>query len=149
MYKHGWFGTSLYYAWAAMKRRCLNPNHRFYCRYGGRGITVCVEWMEFVPFKEWALSNGYETGKTLDRTDNDGNYCPQNCRWTTQKVQMNNTSCNRILEYGGIAKNLTQWSVDIGIDRRTLRARIFKQGWSLERALTEPLHSKYGKRKIG
>lgn len=145
-YKHGWFGTPLYNAWAAMKRRCNNPNHEFYRLYGGRGVKVCVEWNEFEPFLDWALKNGYKEGLTLDRTDNDGGYFPENCRWVSCAVQANNRGNNRMIEYNGVVKNLSEWAVFLGIDRRTLRARIFALKWPLDRAFTEPVGFVNGRR---
>lgn len=81
----------LYNIWRCMHKRCENPKHAHYPRYGGRGIFVCDEWHSFVKFGAWAISNGYEEHLTLDRIDNDGNYEPSNCRWVTQAEQMNNT----------------------------------------------------------
>ena len=90
---HGLIKTRLYYIWSEIKRRTLNPKHKHYVNYGGRGITICEEWKnDFMPFYNWAIPNGYEENKSLsiDRIDNDGNYCPENCRWTTQTIQNRN-----------------------------------------------------------
>ena len=74
-----------------MKGRVLNPKHKFFHDYGGRGITICEEWKnDFVSFHDWAMSNGYSDELSIDRIDNDGNYCPENCRWTTQTIQNRN-----------------------------------------------------------
>lgn len=90
---HGQSNTRLYYIWRAMKERCFNKNSRVYNRYGGRGITVCDEWANsFEAFYKWSINNGYSQKLTLDRIDNDGIYEPDNCRWTTMKVQNQNKS---------------------------------------------------------
>jgi hypothetical protein len=71
----------VYVAWQNMKARCLNPNHEKYHRYGGRGITICNDWMTCAAFAAWAFANGWQRGLTLDRHDNDGGYNPSNCQW--------------------------------------------------------------------
>lgn len=89
-YKHGGKGTRLYNTWAQMKGRCLNFNIIQYKDYGGRGITVCDEWLKFNPFRDWSLSNGYADNLEIDRKENDGNYEPSNCRWVTRKENLKN-----------------------------------------------------------
>lgn len=81
----------LYHRWRGMKRRCYNKNFSQYKDYGGRGITMCEEWLySFRNFYDWAMSHGFSEELEIDRIDNDGNYEPNNCRWVTHKVNANN-----------------------------------------------------------
>ncbi len=90
---HAGTGTPLYKVWRGMHRRCFNEHDRYYKDYGGRGITICLEWRDFAVFRKWAQDNGYARGLLIDRENNDGNYGPGNCRFVTPQESV----CNRRL----------------------------------------------------
>lgn len=132
-------GHRLFNIYDLMISRCYDPKNKSYPYYGGRGIRVCEEWRENKnAFFEWAVRNGYSDDLSIDRIDNNGNYCPENCRWATQIEQANNKSSNRFLTLNGETHTVCEWSRIIGIDNRALRTRIDVLGWSVEKALTEP-----------
>jgi hypothetical protein len=107
-------------------RRCKNIEHKAYKDYGGRGITVCNEWIENLDgFCDWALLSGYEENLTLNRIDNNGNYTPENCQWVTTKIQNRNKRNNVILTYNGITQTQADWAEELNISTPALRYRIY------------------------
>lgn len=139
---HGGYKTRLYAEWTGMKGRCHNKKNKRYPDYGGRGIEVCPEWRDsFEAFRDWALANGYRDDLTIERKDVNGNYCPENCCWATQKEQQNNRRNNHYITHQGKTQTIKQWAEETGISDMTIYARINKLGWSTERALTEPTNN--------
>ena len=103
---HGLQNTRIYNIWAKIKDRTLNIKNRQFPDYGGRGITICDEWKnDFLSFCNWAMSNGYSEELSIDRINNDGNYCPENCRWATSIIQNRNKriSTNNTSGYKGVS----------------------------------------------
>lgn len=145
---HGMSQTRIYREWAGMIQRCTNPNGVSWEHYGGRGISVCDEWMEsFESFRDWSYENGYADDLSIDRKDNNGNYCPENCRWGDIIVQANNRSNNRRETCWGEAKTVAEWSRDprCQVSHEILQDRLQTLGWPIETALTTPkLFSKTG-----
>ena len=135
--KHGLHKSRLYKIWRGMRERCYNTNTKNFMRYGGRGISICEEWLEFDAFKDWALSHGYTDKLTIDRIDNEKGYSPDNCRWATLKEQENNKYSNRIIEFNGEKHTISEWSDITGICYSTLHGRL--ERYNIEKALTAPV----------
>lgn len=136
---HGMKNTRLYRCWRNMKTRCYNPGYIEFDRYGGRGISVCDEWQSFLPFCLWALTHGYSEELSLDRIDNNGDYCPDNCRWATPKEQSLKRCTNVYITYNGTTKHISEWDKEIGASKSgRVRARL-NAGWSVEKAVTTPV----------
>lgn len=142
---HGESNTRLYKIWSDIKKRCYRKTFWAYDRYGGRGITLCKEWHDYLIFRDWCMNNGYAENLTIDRVDNDGNYEPNNCRWVDRKIQANNRNNTKMITYNGDTKTIAQWAETIGINYRTLYTRIFTYNIPLEEALTNKKYS-IGKR---
>lgn len=139
---HGQSKSRIYNIWFSMKSRCYKVKDHSYSRYGGRGIIVCDEWRNnFQSFYDWAIANGYHEDRSIDRINNNGNYCPENCRWVDFNVQNNNTNRNHYVTYNGETLTIAQWSKKRGINKNTLHSRLTKYGWSIERALAEGLEA--------
>lgn len=137
----GMYGTKIYERWHSMKRRCIDRNAIGFKNYGGRGITVCDEWLRFEPFYDWAMNNGYTNDLSIDRIDNNQGYCPENCRFSTVKEQNNNRRNNVWITFRGETRDIQQWAEVTGIRYRSLYDRL-KQGWTIEKALTTPTRHK-------
>ena len=137
-FKHGFANRNnelerIYCIWSGMKKRCYSETDPGYKNYGGRGITICDEWKDNYPaFREWSISNGYSDELSIDRIDNDKGYAPDNCRWTTAKVQGNNTRVNHRVTYKGETHTLSEWSDITGIDDNRIGQRL-KKGLPLEK----------------
>lgn len=137
--KHGMSTTQLYKIWTGIKNRCSNPKFASYKNYGGRGITVCQEWLnDSVAFMQWALSNGYKTGLQIDRIDNNGSYAPDNCRFVTARENANNRS--NTIYYKGIA--LKDYCRENNLNYGAIIMRIYSLNWGLEKAITTPVRAK-------
>lgn len=138
-FKHGMANTLVYGVWQQIHQRCGNPKAAGYENYGGRGIKVCERWKSFENFVAdmGVRSDGY----SIDRINNDGDYEPSNCRWATTSQQLNNRRLNRVLELNGERKTIAEWSEQLGIKWDTIRSRVDRYGWTIERALTTPVKS--------
>lgn len=131
----------------AMIHRCYNTNDMNYHHYGGRGITVCEDWLnDYYSFKEWALNNGYSDNLSIDRINDNGNYEPNNCRWATDKEQGNNKRTNKMIEYKGKIKTLSEWCDELGIEYFRTKARLNTCHMTPEQAFELPKQTL--KRKI-
>lgn len=135
-----------------LKQRCYNPKSTFYKNYGGRGITVCDEWLDsemydgrstkgWIAFKNWALSNGYADDLTIDRIDNSKGYCPENCHWVIMRTQQNNRRSNRLVTYKGKTQSLANWCRELNLNYDTIKCRI-KRNWTVEKALETKVNCK-------
>ena len=146
------YRSKLYGVYTRMRRCCTDVTDDNYKNYGGRGIYVCDEWLDyengFNRFYEWAQENGYEEGLTIDRIDNDGPYAPWNCRWVTMKVQSVNKSTNRYVTYeqrfDEIGKppirytfTISIWGEITGFGKNVIRDRLYKTKMSVEDTLTK------------
>lgn len=142
MYRHGMSNTKMYHKWESMKQRCLNPNNPYFENYGGRGISVCLEWYDFVNFRDWCLENGYSDDLELDRIDNDGNYEPDNCRFINHVANNYNKRTNARYRFKGKMLTVKELSEVSGINPATIRKRLFK-GMTAKEAVETPV------RKVG
>jgi len=128
-----------FYCWKGMIDRCTYPAHVSYHRYGGRGIKVCQRWLHYPNFKQ-DMGKRPSRDHQIDRIDNDGDYCPSNCRWATKVQQARNASSNRKVFFHGTYYCVSELAQLIGIPAPTLYTRISK-GWDVKYILNPPKHT--------
>jgi len=143
-FTHGKSKHPLFDLWNDIKKRCFNNNCKAYPNYGGRGITICNEWViDFMIFYDWAMANGWEKGLEIDRINNDGNYEPNNCRFVSREVNVNNRRTTRLISINNETKSLAQWAHQYKISPLALHSRL-KNNWDIMDALTMPIQMKGG-----
>lgn len=127
---HGRAGTPLFRVWASMLARCYNPTSCNYKRYGGRGIKVCQRWRD--SFADFLADMGERPSDdhSIERKDNGGNYCQENCVWATQKEQSRNTRRNHFLTIDGVTKIIQDWSLESGVCQSVICNRVNRLGWN-------------------
>lgn len=144
--KHGEYKTRLYSIWTGIKDRCYRPKTIGYKNYGGKGIKMCEEWQSYISFRDWAIANGYSNELTIDRINNEKDYCPENCRWATMKQQRHNSSQNRFIVYNNETHTIDEWSEITGINYHTISSRL-RRGWNVADTLTKPVQKQRRKEK--
>ena len=128
-----------------MRLRCYNENNVNYKYYGGKGVTICDEWLlSFENFFDWAINNGYNENLTIDRIDSEKEYSPNNCKWSTKKEQAYNRSMSVKLTLNGKTMYMTEWAEELEIDKKILSWR-YNNGWSDEEILSRPRDYKESK----
>lgn len=139
--RHGTSKTPEHKCWCAIRQRCQNPNDSAYSHYGGRGIRVCARWQVFENF---LADMGLRPSPThsIERLDVNGDYEPGNCLWAAPDIQARNKTTSLWINHNGERLHIKDWAVRTGIAYGTLRSRLICQGWSIERALTEPVATK-------
>lgn len=128
----------LYSTWNNMMVRCYKEDQFVFKNYGGRGVTVCDEWHNFLGF---LLGVGPRPGPeySLDRIDVNGNYEPSNCRWATSEEQANNTRWNVFIEWRGERRSISQWAKKLGMSINVLHYRIRRLGMNMDDAVSTPV----------
>lgn len=135
----------LYKTWKEMRQRCKNKNSKVYKHYGGRGITICNRWHDFNNFRD-DMASTYKKGLSIDRIDNNGNYEPSNCRWSTPKEQARNKRNNIYVRYKGQHRLLIELSEICCVNFNVLKGRI-DLGWDIEKTLNTPVRPKKPRKK--
>lgn len=113
----------LYASWKNIIRRCTNPTDKEYKNYGGRGITICNEWAEFHTYAQWALSNGWGDGMSIERIDVNGNYEPSNCTFIPIREQFYNKTNTAWITHDGKTQSLAKWCEELGLNKHSVSTR--------------------------
>ncbi len=142
--KHGKCATPEYTVWVNLRRRCNEPGHPSFARYGGRGIKMCAEWMSFKRFFS-DVGPRPSSLHSIDRINNEGNYEPGNVRWATQSQQMSNTRATHFIEIDGIRQTVTEWAKQKGIAQSTISHRIARGMSETDAVMTSP---RFGGRRV-
>lgn len=147
---HGRSKTPEYAIWSGMKQRCLNPKNKKYRIYGGRGITICQEWLKFDAF--YHDMGDRPSGKTIDRIDNNKGYYKENCRWATYVEQANNTRSSNpfilnksiskfdFVKYKGEIMKLIDWCDHLGLNYKMIETRLARW-WTIEKSFETPCNA--------
>lgn len=140
---HGKTDTQLNVVWRAMISRCINPKHKSYHIYGGKGVKVCDRWRGKDGFKNFASDMGERPSPeySIDRKDSNGNYCPENCRWADRLTQAHNSSKSIMVTIDGVTDSMTGWMKRKKISRASLYYRLNK-GMGIVDALSTPKRGK-------
>lgn len=140
---HGLTDSKEYISYRAMKSRCYSETNQDYALYGGRGISVCDRWLDVDGFFNFIEDMGERPkNHSLDRKDSNGNYTPENCKWSTQKEQCRNISTNRIINYKNKDFIMSELCEEYNIDYVMFRRRL-ERGWEIEDAIKAPKGIKY------
>ena len=137
-YKHGRTSTKEYRAWCNMRNRCYRISNKDFTRYGGIGIKVCDRWLS--SFESFFSDMGEcPDGHSIDRIDSALDYTPTNCRWANTHTQANNRKSVKQITYNNKTQSVSDWCVELGLNHRTVRARIYEYHWDCIRAITTPI----------
>jgi len=133
--------TRFHRIWIAMRQRCNNPNNDGYKHYGGRGIKVCKRWDSFENFIQ-DMYPTYSDSLSIDRIDNNGDYEPANCRWSTRAEQGLNTRRNRWVTIDGKTQTVSEWAKQLDVNQTRFYG-LMNRGISMEEAITFVLKRRY------
>ncbi len=146
--RHGLCYTRLYKVWVSMIGRCHSPTNAAFKWYGGRGITVCDRWRRSFAAFFADMGSRPNSRDELERIDNNGPYCKENCRWVTRKEQMRNTRQNHYIQIGSETKLICEWTELAGFAKNLIDTRL-RRGWPVNRLLEKPRWSRSTKPRAG